>query len=96
MILWLALAALAVYRVAHMVAVEDGPFDAFSEWRERIGQANWIGRGFHCVLCLSWWLAGLAAVWLVAVGIIGWAGFVLTWPGLAGAVLVLHKWSEKL
>jgi len=85
----LVVAILAVYRVAHMLAIEDGPFDAFSLWRERVGQATWLGRGFHCTLCISFWLALPPAFVL---GIPGGAwGLILGWLAIAGGVLVLYR-----
>lgn len=82
------LLTLAVYRVAHMVAAEDGPADVFTRIRYRIGQRSWIGRGFHCPLCLSFWLAWPAAA------LLPWAGWL--WYGvlalaLSAVTLVLYR-----
>ena len=81
----LLLAVLAVYRLSHAVAYEDGPADAFTELRARVGQGHWIGRGLHCPLCISFWLAFVPALVL---------DHSLTLPltglGIGGAVLVLH------
>lgn len=87
-VLRFVIAILAVYRVSHMVALEDGPWDAFTELRERIGQRTWFGRGFHCVLCISWWLALPAAIAIVPREPAFW---LLLWPAVAGGVLLLHK-----
>lgn len=83
------LAVLAVWRVAHMVAREDGPADAFARWRNAIGQSSWIGRGFHCVLCLSFWLALPAALYVDP------DRWPLGWLGIAGGVLALVYISER-
>ena len=85
--LYFALAVLAVYRVAHMAAREDGPFDVFARLRERAGQKTWVGRGLHCVLCISFWLS-LPAAFLTGLP------WFLAWLGIAGGVLVLHKIFE--
>ena len=87
---WLAfvLAVLATYRVAHMIAREDGPFDAFAWVREKLGQESWYGRGMNCVLCISFWLA-LPAAWLAGLPI------VLGWLGVAGGVLTIFLVIEK-
>ena len=55
----LGLSILAVYRVSRMLTQdgEDGPFDLLAKWREWIGQKTWIGRGFHCFYCVSFWAA---------------------------------------
>jgi len=66
---------LAAYRVGHMLAREDGPFDLFSSLRERVGQKTWMGRGMHCALCTSFWLPWpLLLLWL--------------WAGLPGQLIV--------
>lgn len=78
-------ALLGVYRLSHMIAMEDGPFDVFAAARDAIGQASWVGRGLHCVLCISFWLA-LPFAWAIAPG-----ALVLVWLGLAGGCLVLHR-----
>lgn len=82
---WLlfVLAVLATYRLSHMIAREDGPFDVFAILREKIGQGNWIGRGLHCVLCISFWLSLPAALLTGLPWLLGWFG-------IAGAVMVLH------
>ena len=50
------LAALATWRVAHLVAEEDGPADAIVRLRERAG-AGWAGELMDCFYCLSLWTA---------------------------------------
>lgn len=83
-----AAASLATYRAARMVAQEDGPFDVFAWLRDRAGQGNWVGRGLHCVLCVSFWLALPAALLLPWAG---WRELLLLWGGIAGAAVVLYK-----
>ncbi len=81
------IAVLAVYRISYFIALEDGPFDWSSKFRNKIGQKTWVGRGFHCVLCISFWVS-LGAALIVN-------GFILYtipyWLAVAGAVLVVHK-----
>ncbi len=93
---WMALilSVLAVYRLSYLIAKEDGPFDMFYAMREKIGQESWIGRGLHCVLCISFWLSLIPAVILFYEYDIN---FGLGWFGIAGAVLVLYKvFDEQL
>jgi hypothetical protein len=80
---YFVLATLATYRIAHMIAREDGPFDMFMLLREFAGQEKWYGRGLHCVLCISFWLS-LPAALLVGLP------WLMGWLGIAGGVLVLH------
>src|SRR5690349_17553988 len=81
---------LAVYRVARMVAQEEGPFSVFLHWRnwlKKDGKDGWIVRGFHCPLCISWWLGFLAAP---IVGVFDWR-FVAVALALSGGAVVLYK-----
>lgn len=81
----LALLTLAVYRVAYLIAIDEGPFSVIEKMRSRIdpNQASWLGRGLRCVGCVSFWLA-LGAALLIS-------GSWLDWLALAGGALVIHK-----
>jgi len=86
--LWFVVGVLATYRVARMIALEDGPFDIFSTLRERVSQKTWVGRGLHCVLCISVWLAFLSALLLP---LTSWKEYILISLALSGGVVVVHK-----
>lgn len=83
------LSTLAVWRVARIVAMEDGPAAAFLHWRSWLTDKppswQWVADGFSCVLCLSFWLALPAAL--------VWHGeaWLLAWLSLAGAAALLHR-----
>jgi hypothetical protein len=70
------IAALAVYRLAYMIAMEDGPFAIFSRFRLWLGRnaadrpehgiAWTLAELFNCPHCLGIWLAFLfapAVIW---------------------------------
>lgn len=62
--------ALAVYRIAYMMVTEDGPFNIFRVWRNFLSDRDekaesWITRGFHCVMCLSFWIGFVGAIGLL-------------------------------
>jgi Protein of unknown function (DUF1360) len=78
------LAIFGVFRVARMVAYEEGPFEVFTRLRNRFVVDNWIGRGLRCPLCIGFWLALIAALWLQASPLVAW------WLGIAGAQAALH------
>lgn len=86
--LWITLAILATYRVSRMIALEDGPADVFSSMREWVGQKTWIGRGAHCVLCISWWLSWLVVLLLP---FNSWQEYLLTSLAVAGGVVIVSK-----
>lgn len=86
------LATLAVYRLAFLVSMEDGPANAAMRFRQavynRFGGDSWVFAGVTCPLCVSFWLALVPALafWPPSFGL-----FLLLWWGMAGAVLVLHR-----
>lgn len=84
------LALLGAYRVAHAITLEDGPFDIFASMRDEIGQATWIGRGFHCTNCVSVWVSLAMTEWFFLLGLIPVGYSLIFWLGLAGGALVLH------
>lgn len=62
-----ALAALASYRVARMLAQETGPFALFRRFREAISlrfpgkgrREHWIAEGVSCPLCEGFYISPL-------------------------------------
>ena len=97
-VIYFALSVAAVYRVSHMIANEDGPFDVFVFIREKAGQSNWIGRGANCVLCISFWLSIIPAFAMIHnVGFFRSTSetLILYWLAIAGAVLIVHKYFIK-
>jgi hypothetical protein len=80
----LVLGVLVVWRVTHLLAAEDGPWDIVIRLRQRAGAGVW-GRLLDCFYCLSLWIAAPLALLLGG----GWAERLLLWPALsAGAILV--------
>ena len=57
------LTALAVWRMTHLLAEEDGPRDAVAKLRARLG-ASILGRLMDCFYCLSLWISLPLAAWL--------------------------------
>jgi hypothetical protein len=54
------LTALAVWRVTHLLAQEDGPWDLIVRLRRSLGQGS-LGQLMDCFYCLSLWVAAPAA-----------------------------------
>jgi hypothetical protein len=80
------LAILAVWRVAHLVARERGPWDLVSRlhaWAMARGR----GEALACPYCLSLWLAIVPAAALAP----GWAAGVLLWLAIAGGACALER-----
>lgn len=82
-------ATLAVYAVAFMIARLDGPFGVFTWLRERIDptQGTWLGRGWNCPVCLSFWVGGIVSLIIGA----SW----LEWLAMIGAIVMINKWVMK-
>lgn len=83
----LIIAALAVYRVSRMVAIEEGPFSLFTKIRSLAPAQTWLQRGLECPICISFWVALPVALWL--------GGDALTWLALSGVAVLLTKWEQK-
>lgn len=79
------LAVLAVWRIAHLLARERGPFDAVSRLHAALaGSAP--GDLLACPHCVAIWLAVLPAAWLAP----GWAEGLLLWLAIAGGASALE------
>lgn len=78
-------AVLAAWRVAHLVAHEDGPFDVVVALRKRAG-AGGLGRMMDCPYCLSMWAAAPLAGWMANTFTTG----VVLWLAIAGGACLLE------
>jgi hypothetical protein len=84
------LAALATWRVTHLLANEDGPSDIVFRLRRRLGRGL-IGSLMDCFNCLSLWIAAPVALFLSTRPIL-WA---MSWLALSGAACLLERLGEK-
>ena len=76
----------ATWRVAHMLAHEDGPWDLGVRLRAAAGDGLW-GRLLDCFYCVSVWVAAPMA-FAIAEDAVEW---VLAWLGLSGAACLLER-----
>ena len=81
-----ALAVLATWRLAHLVAREDGPFDLIVRARARAGHGA-IGRLMDCPYCLSLWMAAPWAFWLAS----GPVDLLALWLAVSGGASLLER-----
>jgi Protein of unknown function (DUF1360) len=84
------LAALATWRVCHLLASEDGPGDVVARLRLRLG-ASAFGQLVHCFGCLSVWVA-IPFTFFVSEGPLN---LVMTWLALSGAAYLLERMSPE-
>jgi hypothetical protein len=86
----LTLAALATWRIGHLLAAEDGPGDLFARIRMWLGDGFW-GRLMDCFYCLSLWIAAPMAL-LITRKASEWP---LVWLALSGAACLLERATEN-
>ena len=85
---WLrfVLAALATWRLSHLIAFEDGPWDVIVRIRRWAGSGFW-GRLLDCFYCVSLWVsAGMVALLRPTLQDVP-----LLWLGLSGAACLLDR-----
>lgn len=80
------LASLATWRVAHLVAEEDGPANVIARARARAGPGQ-LGELMDCFYCLSLW----AALPFARVITPRRRDLPLTWLALSGAACLLER-----
>ena len=81
---------LAVWRLAHLLSQEDGPFDLVFKLRTKAGQ-RFFGRLLDCFFCLSLWLAVPFAYLLST----DWFTSIVSWLALSGAASLLFKATHR-
>lgn len=86
----LVLAVLMTWRVTHLVAKEDGPWDIIVRVRRRAGDGL-MGSLMDCFHCLSMWVAAPSALF-VSRRPIEW---LFSWLALSGGACLLERLSEK-
>ena len=82
----IAVGALTVWRLTHLMHAEDGPYRIAARLRGWAGVGFW-GEALACFYCLSLWLAAPVAL-VIGVGSIQ---RLLLWPALSGAACLLER-----
>jgi hypothetical protein len=87
-IMWvrLPIAVLAVWRLAHLVSSEDGPFDAITRMRLKAGDGS-LGKLLDCPFCLSLWFAAPLAAFVTR-DPVEWA---VVWLAVSGGSCLLER-----
>ncbi len=81
-----AIATLAVWRLAHLLSVEDGPGRVVARLRARLG-SSLAGQAMDCFGCMSLWLAAPAALFVGG----GALDLVAIWLALSGVAFLLER-----
>ena len=82
--------SLVTWRVTHLLAKEDGPFDIIFLLRKRAG-AGFFGNLLDCFYCTSLWVSLPLAIWM---GDSIKEKFLL-WLANSGAACLLERATEK-
>lgn len=84
------LSSLAVWRIAHLLASEDGPWDLIARTRAALGN-SFFGRAMDCFGCLSIWVA-VPFSFVVSRRI---KDDVVIWFALSGAAFLLERATSQ-
>jgi len=85
------LGVLCVWRLTHLLAVEDGPLGVFRRLRDAVGGGFW-GALTGCFYCLSLWVAAPVA-WAVADS---WPLRGLAWMALSAGAILLERATVRV
>lgn len=83
---WLILAVLCVWRITHLLAEEDGPWDLIARLHQKLGDRFW-GRLMGCFYCLSLWIAIPFACLLGQT----WGEQLFHWPAISAGAILLER-----
>ena len=86
----MALAALATWRVTHLLSSEDGPGDLIFHLRVKLG-ASFAGKLMDCFYCLSLWVAAVLAITVTG----RFTDWMLAWLALSGAACLLERATQE-
>jgi hypothetical protein len=86
----LVLGLLGVWRITHLLAAEDGPWDLMVRLRRAAGTGFWA-RLLDCFECLSLWVAVPFAAMLGN----SWVERGLFWLGFSAAAILLEKSTTR-
>ena len=83
------LAVLATWRLTHLLAHEDGPWDLIARLRQVLG-SSWLGELMDCFYCLSLWIAVPAALFVHG----SWIEIVFIWLAVSGGACILERTGQ--
>lgn len=84
------LAALATWRVTHLLVNEDGPADAIVRVREKLGESQ-LGAMMDCFQCASMWVAIPFALFAARKP----ADRAVAWLALSGAACLMENMTAN-
>jgi len=88
---WLFISILAVWRLTHLIALEDGPWDIIVRLRRKLGTSMW-GNLLDCFYCLSLW-ASIPFAYLVGTS---WLEIIILWPAISAGSIIIEMVTNSL
>jgi hypothetical protein len=83
-------AALATWRLTHLLAEEDGPADLVVHFRKLLGD-SFVGKMMDCFYCLSVWIAAPAALFITHRPL----EWLMNWLALSGGACLLERLTTQ-
>jgi hypothetical protein len=83
------LAALATWRLAFLLAREDGPWRIFARLRKRL-DVGFFSQLLGCVKCVGMWVSIPFAFFVKG----DWEELVVIWLALAGVTALIDEWTR--
>jgi hypothetical protein len=83
------LAALATWRLAFLLAREDGPWRIFARLRQRL-EGRFGGESVACVKCIGMWISIPFAFFVRG----DWEELVVIWLALSGVTALIDEWTR--
>jgi Protein of unknown function (DUF1360) len=84
------LAALAVWRLTHLISREDGPWGLLRKFRSGVGRTG-FGKLISCFYCVSVW-ASLPFAWFVGGSVLE---MIVGWWAISGAAVLLERATRE-
>lgn len=87
----------ATYRIAHMVTLEEGPYNIFIQFRSFMCSKfpedhsyHWVASGFSCPYCFGFWVGFLFGLtFLIFPDLAVFVGLPFA---VSGVALCIHRW----
>ncbi len=86
---WLILATLSVWRIAHLLQAEDGPWDIVITLRKAVGN-GFYGKLMDCFYCLSLWISIPFSYALAE----NWREGLMLWLSLSAGAIILQRVTQ--
>ena len=83
------LCALAVWRIAHLLVRENGPWDLIARLRATLGSGV-LGRLMDCFYSLSFLISLPPAIWMSS----SWIQFLVQWLALSAVACLLERATQ--